>query len=265
MPDPSTQCQSANARRRNNSAWGSEPEYVRRMIDITPRASSASGYRARSRVDPCVFHRREINDEAVVANSQAARVMSATANGKKQTLFSRKIYRLDYVRHIRTARYQPRPFVYHFIVHFAGIIITFITRLYDCASQVRFELFDGIFVEHDITHDENTRGLRLTRSFRLGQRDGLKRADDVVGAFFGKEAFVKAGAEVPIVAFVIFVAIKSPDAADDDERADAIVPEIADIIEAQVRARVRSLETGVIINHQLRQSDDLFARFHFDF
>src|SRR5712692_3422961 len=182
MPDPSTQCQSANTRRRNNSAWGSEPEYVRRMIDITPRASSASGYRARSRVDPRVFHRREIDDEAVVANSQAARVMSATANGKKQTLFSRKIYRLDYVRHICTASYQTRRFVYHFIVHFAGIIITFIMRLYFCASHVRLELFYGIFVEHDITHDENTGGPRLTRSFRLGQRYRMKRADVIVGA-----------------------------------------------------------------------------------
>src|SRR5713101_796361 len=235
------------------------------MMDVTPGACSASGYRARSRVDPRVFHQRGVNDQPVITNSQPSSIMPSTANSKKQIMFSRKAYRADYVCHIRTARYQTRPFVYHFIVHFAGIIITFIMRLYDSASQVRLELFDGIFVEHDITHDENTRGPRLTRSFRLGQRNGLKRADDIVGAFGGKEAFVKAGAEVPVVSLIIFIAIKSPDAADDDERADAIVPEITDVIEAQVRARVRSLETGVIINHQLRQSDDLFARFHFDF
>ena len=35
---------------------------------------------------------------------------------------------------------------------------------------------------------------------------------------FGEEAFVKARAEVPVIALVIFVAIKSPDAAYDDER-----------------------------------------------
>src|SRR5437879_4756129 len=128
MPDPSTQCQSANPRRRNNSAWSGQPEYVRGMIDITPRASSAGRYRARSRVNPRVFYRREVDDEAVVANSQAARVMSATANGKKQTLLSRKIYRLKYDSQICTARYQTRLFVYHPIVHFAGIIITFIAR-----------------------------------------------------------------------------------------------------------------------------------------
>src|SRR5713101_4972303 len=87
--------------------------------------------------------------------------MSSTADSKKQIMFSRKIYRLDYVRHIRTARYQAWPFVDHSIVHFAGFIITFIMRLDDSASQARLELFDGIFVEHDITHDENTRGLRL--------------------------------------------------------------------------------------------------------
>src|SRR5437879_1288657 len=138
-------------------------------------------------------------------------------------------------------------------------------RLDEYASQFRLELCDGIFVEHDITHDENTRGPRLTRSFRLGKRDGLKRADDVVGAFRGEKGFVKPRTEVPVVAFVIFVTIKSPDTAHHDEATDAIVPEIADIMETQVRARVRSLETGVIINHQLGQAYDLFARLHFDF
>src|SRR5713101_5804662 len=235
------------------------------MMDVTPGACSASGYRARSRVDPRVFHQRGVNDQPVITNSQPSSIMPSTANSKKQIMFSRKAYRADYVCHIRTARYQARPFVYHSVVHFAGIIISFIMRLYDSASQVRLELFDGIFVEHDITHDENTRGLRLTRLFRLGQRDGLKRADDVVGAFRGEKGFVKPRTEVPVVALVIFVAIKSPDAAHDDEAADAIVPEIADIMETQVRARVRSLETGVIINHQLWQADDLFARLHFDF
>ena len=68
-----------------------------------------------------------------------------------------------------------------------------------------------------------------------------------------------------MIAFIIFVAIKSPDAADDDEAADPIVPEIADVMEAQVRARVGSPETNVVVNHQLRHPDDLFARLHFDF
>src|SRR6058998_3132673 len=70
----------------------------------------------------------------------------------------------------------------------------------------------------------------------LRQRDGLERADDVVRAFGGKETFVKAGTEVPVIPLVIFVAIKTPDATYDDETADPIVPVIADVLKTQVGA-----------------------------
>jgi hypothetical protein len=106
------------------------------MIDIAPRASSAYRYRARSRVNSRVFYRREVNDDAVITNSQAPRVMSAASDGKKQIVFSRKIYRLDYICCIRAAGDQARPFVYHSVVHFAGFIISLIARLYQSASKV---------------------------------------------------------------------------------------------------------------------------------
>src|SRR5207244_221992 len=53
--------------------------------------------------------------------------------------------------------------------------------------------------EHFLTYH----GGSLESSLRQG--DGLEGADDVVGAGFGEEALVKAGAEVPVIALVIFV------------------------------------------------------------
>src|SRR5437764_630166 len=127
----SGELQSAKAGCVNNSARSSKAEHVRSMIDIAPRASPAGCYCLRGRINPRVFHRREINNETVIADSQASRVMSATANGEKQVLFSGKLYRADYIRHISAACYQARLFVDHSIVHFAGIVVTFIARL-DC-------------------------------------------------------------------------------------------------------------------------------------
>src|SRR5260370_11266492 len=129
MPDSSAQCQSADASRRNNSARSGEPEDMRRMIDIAPGASSAYGYRARRGVNARVFHRREVDDQAIITNSQASRVVAATADGQKQTLVSRKIYRLNYVRDGGTACHQPRPFMNHSIVHFPGFVVFFVARL----------------------------------------------------------------------------------------------------------------------------------------
>ena len=56
-----------------------------------------------------------------------------------------------------------------------------------------------------------------------------------------------------MVALVIFVAIKAPDAAHDDERADAIVPEIAEVMKAEVGAGVGAPKANVIVNDQLGQ------------
>ena len=97
------------------------------------------------------------------------------------------------------------------------------------------------------------------------QRDALEGADDVVGAFLGEEAFVIARAEVPVGTFVIFVAIKSPDAAHHYDATHPIVPEIANVIKAEVGTRVSALESSMIVKDELRQPNDFFRRFDFYF
>jgi len=89
----------------------------------------------------------------------------------------------------------------------------------------------------------------------------LEGADDVVGAGCGKEALVKAGAQIPVIALVIFVAIKTPDAADDNDATDAVVPEIAQIMEAEIGTGIGASETCVIVNNNLRQPQISLERF----
>jgi hypothetical protein len=55
-----------------------------------------------------------------------------------------------------------------------------------------------------------------------------------------EKAFIKAGAEIPVIALVVFVAVKTPDTVDHDHRADAIVPEVAEEMETQICPRVGS-------------------------
>ena len=66
-------------------------------------------------------------------------------------------------------------------------------------------------------------------------------------------------------AFVIVVAIESPDAADHDDAAHAVVPVISDVVETQVGAGVGTFESDVIIKNQFRQPSDFLVRFSFDF
>src|SRR5438132_1305913 len=87
------------------------------------------------------------------------------------------------------------------------------------------------------------------------QRDGLERADDVIGPFLGEEAFIETWTEVPVRAFVVFVAKKSPDSAHHDDAAYPVIPKIANVMETQVRTRIGAFESDVIVKHNLRQPD----------
>src|SRR4051812_27167745 len=87
---------------------------------------------------------------------------------------------------------------------------------------------------------------------KLSQFDRLEGADDVVRTLVLEEALVESRTQVPMVALVIFVPIKSPDAADDDERADAIVPKIAQKMKAKIGAAGGPFESNVVEDHKLR-------------
>ena len=54
-----------------------------------------------------------------------------------------------------------------------------------------------------------------------------------------------------MITLVIFVAIKTPDTADDDEATDPVVPEIAQEVEAEIGAREGAFETDVIVDDHL--------------
>src|SRR5206468_387436 len=84
----------------------------------------------------------------------------------------------------------------------------------------------------------------LSSAAPLRQRDALERTDDVVRAFFGKEAFVISRAEVPVRAFVIIIAVKAPNTAHHDEATDAVIPKITDVMKTQVGTRVGSPKSG---------------------
>src|SRR4030095_11962372 len=95
----------------------------------------------------------------------------------------------------------------------------------------------------------------------LGQTDRLERTHAVVRAGVGEDTLIEARAEVPMIALVVFVAIESPDAADHDQRTDAIVPKIAQIMKAQISPGIRAFDSDVIVNNDFGQPEGSFGRF----
>jgi len=109
---------------------------MRGMIDIAPRASATDGDGPSRRIDTRVFHQSQVDYQTTIADSKASGVVSAAADCEKEIIFSGKIYRADYIRDIRAARYRAWLFVYHSIVHFPGFIVALIAWFDQSSSQV---------------------------------------------------------------------------------------------------------------------------------
>src|SRR5262249_54076942 len=93
MTDSAAQRQSTNTSCGNYSARSSESECVRCMINIAPDASAADRDGARNRIDLGVFDLGEVYHQTVIANSQAASIVAATANRNKQVVIAREVFR----------------------------------------------------------------------------------------------------------------------------------------------------------------------------
>ena len=119
------------------------------MIDVAPNASAADCDGARCRINARVFDPRQIDDEAVVTNSQTSRVVTATTDRKQEIIVSGEIYRMNYVCYVCTICHQTRLFMDHAVVNLPSFIIILVARLYQSAPQVRFEIGNSIFVKHD--------------------------------------------------------------------------------------------------------------------
>src|SRR5262245_14695779 len=149
MPDSTAKSQSADASGRNDSAWRCEAEYMRCVIDVSPGASAPDNDRARFRIDTCIFYRAEVDDQSVVADSQAPRVMSAAADRHEQIVLSSEVHGGNDVRHVRTTGNQPRLFVDHSVVHLTSFIVILVTRFDQSATKVHFEIRNCILAKHD--------------------------------------------------------------------------------------------------------------------
>src|SRR6478672_8458231 len=110
--------------------------------------------------------------------------MASATDGKKQAMFSGKVYGVDYIRHVRAARDQARLLVDHRIIDFASIIVIRVVRLDHATSQLCLKLSDGIFFQgflHGRLNKES--GERYSskhngRALRKGERKSDKESRD---------------------------------------------------------------------------------------
>jgi hypothetical protein len=134
MPPPERQ--PADPGRADDAARRREAERVRRMVDVAPRATALDAHAARLRIDADAAHRRQVDDQAVVAQAQAPAVVAPAAHGEQQPVLAREAHRRDDVGHVGTAGDQARTLGDHRVEDRARSVVRGIAGLDEGAAQL---------------------------------------------------------------------------------------------------------------------------------
>src|SRR5207237_10568145 len=81
---------------------------------------------------------REIDDQAIIADSQPSGVVSSTPDGNEEVVLTTEVDRRNDIGHIGTSRDQGGMLVDHAVVDFAGCVVALIIGLDEFSPQARF-------------------------------------------------------------------------------------------------------------------------------
>jgi hypothetical protein len=98
-----------------------------------------------------VFDEAEIDDQAIVADSQAASVVSSASNRNMQIMLAAEIDCRDHVRHVSALGDQTRLSDNHGVIDFARFLVTCVGWLDQLTPELIFELIDN-FRLHGFLH-----------------------------------------------------------------------------------------------------------------
>src|SRR5205823_9539734 len=96
-PDPAAQREAGDTGARDEAAGGGEAERLRFLVELAPDDAALGAGRLRARVDPDSLHRRQVEDEAVVAGAEAGDVVAAAAYGDDEVVLTGEAEAGDHV------------------------------------------------------------------------------------------------------------------------------------------------------------------------
>src|SRR5439155_15944745 len=141
------QGEASDTRRGVGAASGRQTERLCLTVQLGPGDPALGAHRAPGRIDPDTLHLGQVNDQTTVAGGVAGDVVATTADRYQQVVDTSKTDRGDDIRHPSAAHDQGRMAVNHTIPHLPGVLIAYILRTQQRATQARLEIVDGRFLE----------------------------------------------------------------------------------------------------------------------
>ena len=118
----------------------------------SPHVTPGSARRAVLGIDPCAFHRRQVDHQTVVACGVAGDVVAATAHRHQQLMRASEVKGIDDVGGPAAACDHRRPFIDHTIPDSAGVVVADLAGTERRTLQRCFEVLDGDLLDSGIGH-----------------------------------------------------------------------------------------------------------------
>ncbi len=156
----------ADAGGRDDAAGGRQAEGVRGVVEIPEGAAALDAGGARRGVDADAFHRRQVQDQAVVAGAQAGAAVPAAPDGEEEAPLAGEIDGGDHVRDVRGADDEGGAAVDHPVIDLAGRVVTRVAGAGQFAAQGGAKALNGRIVEGSSHFPGNHHALLLPGPLR---------------------------------------------------------------------------------------------------
>ena len=121
-------------------------------VDLAPRAAAADPHGPGVCVHSDVAQERQVDDDAVVAGSQASPVVAAAADGERKAAVPGERDHAGDLLDVRARGDQCGPLVDHAVVDLAGLVVLGVVAADQASPKAREPLPRGLRRIHDVTH-----------------------------------------------------------------------------------------------------------------
>jgi len=138
--DAAAECQARNPGVRDDPARCREPERLRRAVKLTPQRSRLRARGARLRIDANALHQAEVDDDGAIANRQARKAVTPTADGDLKVRAPREPHSRNHVRRPGAARDQRGATVDRTVPDLAALVIDRIPGAHELSAEGSLQL-----------------------------------------------------------------------------------------------------------------------------
>jgi hypothetical protein len=141
-PDAAAEGEPGDACVADDAAGGGQAVGLRLVVDVAPQSPTLHPGRATGGVDPHGPHRREVDDDPVVAHRGAGHVVAPAPYGDLQVVVAREAHRRDHIGHPRAAGDAGRTAVNRAIPDPAASVVAGARREQQLAAERSAELVE---------------------------------------------------------------------------------------------------------------------------